>query len=69
MKISKEKSKYYIFIGGLSPQLTESQLHQHLSKLGPIESITLKMRNKPPFLNLGYGILVTRNTQFFKDLI
>lgn len=69
MNIDKEELKYYIFVGGLCPYVSENWIKMELSKLGPVESIQLKMRTKPPILNLGYGILTITNREFFQELL
>ena len=59
MKIHIESGKKYVFLGGLSPKLSQEEIVAYMSELGPFEQIIIKMRTKPPIVNLGYGVLVT----------
>jgi RNA recognition motif-containing protein len=69
MKISKQQNTHYLFVGGVSPYMSESELKTILSKLGPISDITFRKRSKAPFYNLGYGILSTRSYRLYQELI
>jgi hypothetical protein len=48
MRVTKERNTFYVFVGGVSPYMTESELKTALQVLGPINEITLKMRPKEP---------------------
>lgn len=69
MKIKIEEGKKYVFLGGLSPKLSHDQIVAHMSKFGQFEQIIVKMRSKPPILNLGYGVLVTTDLTLFNKLL
>lgn len=69
MKIKVEEGKKYIFFGGLSPKLTYDEIVAHMSKFGQFDQIIVKMRNKAPILNLGYGVLETSDLQLFEKMI
>jgi RNA recognition motif-containing protein len=68
-KYEQTSNKYQVFIGGISPHMNQAELNEFFSDKGPIESLTLKMRPKPPVLNLGYCILATYSRKFFDMLI
>jgi len=69
MKISKQQSTHYLFVGGVSPYMNEDELKAILSGFGPIHEVVLKKRTKAPFYNLGYGIVSTKSYRVYKELM
>jgi len=69
MKISKQANTHYLFVGGISPYMSEEELKNNLGTLGPISEVILKKRSKAPFYNLGYGIVSTRSYGLYQELM